>query len=83
MSALEELDVMCRTSSFCWASSMESCDAEMVACEGRESSIVEAVFEAATDEGSVSGSKSAFSILASFAESAVLGVEIAMVIEKW
>ncbi len=37
-------------------------------------------FDAATEEGSVSGSKSAFRILVSFAERAVLGVEIAILI---
>ena len=78
MSDVEELDVMCWTSSFCWFSRVDSCDDGMVGCEGRESSIVEVDFDAATEDGSVSGSNSAFKILASFAESVVFGVEIAI-----
>lgn len=78
ISVVEELDVMCRTSSFCCASRVASSDDEMVGCEGRESSMTDADFEAATDEGRVSGSKSAFNILLSFEERAVVGIETAI-----
>lgn len=50
----------------------------MIGCEGREVSIGEVDFAAATEEGSVSGSKSAFKILASLAERVVFGVGIAI-----
>jgi hypothetical protein len=80
MSELDELEVMCCISLFWWASKVDSCGGVMVGCAGRESSIVDLDFDAATEDGSVSGSKSAFRILASFAESVVLGVEIAILI---
>lgn len=54
----------------------------MVGCEGRASSITEFDFAAATEEGRVSGSKRAFRILLSLAESAVFGVEIAILFVK-
>jgi len=69
-----ELGVMWRMRSVCWISSVERSDEEMVGCGGSKASIIEALFEAATEEGSVSGSKRAFSILASLAERLVLVV---------
>lgn len=65
-----------RTSSFCWVSRMESCNEEMLGCGGNEVSTADAFFDCATDEGRVSGSKSALRILLSFAESEVSGVWI-------
>ena len=48
-------------------------------CGGNESSIAVASFDLATDDGSVSGSKSAFRMRASFADNDVLTVSTAMV----
>lgn len=73
-----EEEVMSRTISFCWASSMESWEDGMLGCEGRLESTAEASFERATEEGRVSGSKSAFRMRASFALSVVLGRVTAM-----
>lgn len=78
MSGVDELDVMCRTRSFCCASRVDSCEGEIDGCEGKESSIVEVDLEAATEDGRVSGSNSAFNILLSLAESVVFGVEMAI-----
>ena len=78
MSGEEELEVMCRTRSFCCASRSASWEGEIVGCEGRESSIAEFDFAAATEDGRVSGSKRAFKILLSLADRLVFGVEIAI-----
>lgn len=52
----------------------------MVGCGGNAASMADASFNFATDDGSVSGSKSAFSIRASLADSDVLIVSTAMVL---
>src|SRR5690349_18453 len=58
--------------SFCCDSRMDRCDAEMVGSGGKSVFTADASFDFATDEGSVSGSNSAFRIRASFADSDVL-----------
>lgn len=76
---LELLDT-CRTISFCWFSRVGSCDEDMLGCGGREASIAAASLDLATDEGSVSGSKSASKMRLSFAVRLVFGASIAMLI---
>lgn len=51
----------------------------MLGCGGREAFIAAESFDFATDEGSVSGSKRAFRMRASFADRVVLGTSIAIV----
>ena len=68
-----------RTMSFCCASSVDSSEADMFGCGGNVVSIAVASFDFATDDGRVSGSKSAFRTRASLADRVVEGVEIAMV----
>ena len=58
---------------------MESCEEEIVGSAGSVVSIADASFDFATDDGSVSGSKSAFNMRASFADNDVLIVSTAMV----
>lgn len=78
VSRLESSDVR-RTMSFCCVSSSDNCESEMVEWEGSVASMADASFDFATEEGSVSGSKSAFKMRASFAESDVLMVSTAIV----
>jgi hypothetical protein len=78
VSGLESLDVR-RMMSFCCASRVDSCDEEMVGCGGSVVSMADASFDFATDDGSVSGSNSAFRIRASFDDSEVLIVSTAIV----
>ena len=75
---LESLDAR-RIMSFCCVSKIESCDDEMAGCGGNVVSMAAASFDFATDDGSVSGSKSAFRMRASFADNEVLIVSIAIV----
>lgn len=77
-SALNSPDVR-RMMSFCCVSKTESRDVEIVGCDGSVVSIVDASFDFATDDGSVSGSNSAFNMRASFADNDVLIVSTAMV----
>lgn len=63
---------------FCCVSRVESCAAEMVGCGGNELSTADASFDLATDDGSVSGSKSAFRMRASFADKEVFIVSTAI-----
>src|SRR5690242_14617856 len=63
--------------SFCFVSRIDRCDAEIVGSGGKVVSTADASFDFATDEGSVSGSNSAFRIRASFADSDVLIVSMA------
>ena len=77
-SEFESLDVR-RTMSFCCVSSMDSCDKGMVGCGDNVLSMAEASFDFATDDGSVSGSKSAFNTRASFADNDVFIVSTAIV----
>lgn len=79
-SELESLDVR-RMMPFCCVSRMDSCDEEMVGCGGNVVSMADASFDFATDDGSVSGSKSAFNMRASFADSDVLIVSTAIVVD--
>lgn len=78
VSRLDSFDVR-RTMSFCCVSSSDSCESEMVGWEGSVASMADASFDFATEDGSVSGSKSAFKMRASFAESDVLMVSPAIV----
>jgi hypothetical protein len=74
---LELLEIR-RTISFCWASRVDSCDVGMCGCGGNEVSIADASCDFATDEGRVSGSKSALRTRASFAESVGGSVDTAI-----
>lgn len=74
---LESLDVR-RTMSFCCVSRVDSCEEEMVVCGGNVVSMADASFDFATDDGSVSGSNSAFNMRASFADNEVLIVSTAI-----
>lgn len=55
----------------------------MLGCAGSDGSIAAVSFDFATDEGRVSGSKSAFKIRASFADRLVFGTSTAMVFKLW
>ena len=82
IAATSELLDTLRTTSFCCASRVDSCADGMLGCAGNEASIAAVSLDLATDEGSVSGSKSAFKMRASFADRVVLGTSIAMVCTK-
>jgi hypothetical protein len=79
VSPLDSLDAR-RTMSLCSVSRIDSCEEEMVGCGGNEASIDDASLDFATDDGRVSGSKSAFKIRASLADSEVLAVSTAIVV---
>lgn len=67
-----------RTMSFCRASRLESSETVMLGWAGSDGSIAAASFDFATDDGRVSGSKSAFRTRASFADRFGGGTEMAM-----
>ena len=71
-----------RTKSLWRASRSWKSAGEIVGCGGRLSWIAHVSFAFATEEGSVSGSNSAFSIRLSLTESVVLGVEIAISVAR-
>lgn len=79
MVSVFELLETCFTISFCCASSSASWARGMVGWGGSDGSMDALSFERATDDGSVSGSKSASRIRLSFVLRAVLGISIAMV----
>jgi hypothetical protein len=79
---LESFDVR-RMMSFCCVSRMASWDEEMLGWGGNVVSIADASFDFAADDGSVSGSKSAFNMRVSFAESDVLIVSTAMLLDLY
>jgi hypothetical protein len=80
---LDVLD-MRPTISLCWRSSAVSCEVEMLGWAGSDGSIDEDTsFCCPTEEGRVSGSKSAFSMRASFADRDVFGRVTAMVVWLW
>lgn len=82
MSSMLEPDATRCTISICRFSRVDNLEADMLACGGSDASTVVESFDFATDEGSVSGSKSAFKTRASFAERVDFGAAIAMV-EIW
>lgn len=82
MSSILELEETRRTMSFCCFSRMDNLEVDMLACGGSDVSITVASFDLATDEGRVSGSKSAFRTRASFAERVDVGDAIAIFEER-
>lgn len=63
---------------FCCVSRFDNWDVVMVGCGGSAVSIADASFDFAAEDGSVSGSNSAFNMRASFADNEVLIVSTAI-----